>query len=260
MRPFFQAVLSLAGSAALGACGGIERGASIPAHPSGAVRQAVLRVQVPPAPLKVLVIGHSVKGRAILARVVGSPAASRRIVVVGCVHGNETAGEAVTRLLRSATPKLGTQLWLVDTFNPDGCAANTRQNAHGVDLNRNSPWHWEPIEAPGGTFYSGTGPLSEPESRAINRLIKTVRPNVSVWYHQHAALVDDASGGNRTLEARYARAVGLPLRNYGTFPGSITSWQNATYPRDTAFVVELPAGPLPRPAVARHAAAILALG
>jgi protein MpaA len=208
----------------------------------------------------VLVIGHSVKGHAILARVVGSPAAPRRILVVGCVHGNEPAGEAITRRLRSATPQTRTALWLVDEFNPDGCKADTRQNAHGVDLNRNSPWHWQPLERPGGTFYSGTGPLSEPESRAISRLIKNVRPNVSIWYHQHAALVDDSSGGSLALQSRYARAVGLPLRNYGVFPGSITSWQNAAYPRDTAFVVELPAGPLPASAVARHVAAILALG
>jgi hypothetical protein len=53
--------------------------------------------------------------------------------------------------------------------------------------------------------------------------------------------------------------VGLPLRPYGTFPGSITRWQDATYRRDTAFVVELPAGPLSRAAVARHTNAVVAL-
>jgi protein MpaA len=91
-------------------------------------------------------------------------------------------------------------------------------------------------------------------------LIKNVRPNISIWYHQHATLVDDSSGGSLAVETRYAHAVGLPLRNYGVFPGSITSWQNAAYPRDTAFVVELPPGPLPGSSVARHVAAVLALG
>jgi murein peptide amidase A len=260
MRPLVQAVLALVGPVAVGACGFSGSRLSTPTHQSGIARQAALRTHAQHAPLKPLVIGHSVKGRAILVRVVGSPAASKRILVVGCVHGNEPAGEAITRRLRSATPHTRTALWLVDEFNPDGCKANTRQNAHGVDLNRNSPWHWEPLERPGGTFYSGTGSLSEPESRAISRLVKNVRPNVSIWYHQHAALVDDSSGGSFALESRYARAVGLPLRNYGVFPGSITTWQNAAYPRDTAFVVELPPGPLSESSVARHVAAVLALG
>jgi protein MpaA len=207
-----------------------------------------------------VVIGRSVRGREILARVVGDPAASRHILIVGCVHGNETAGEAITRRLRSAMPPAGSVFWLVDQFNPDGCQTNTRQNAHGVDLNRNSPWHWERLEGPGGTYYSGPGPLSEPESRAINRLVRRLHPSISIWYHQHASLVDDSSGGSLAIESRYARAVGLPLRNYGVFPGSITTWQDVTYPHDTAFVVELPAGPLPPSSLARHVAAVLALG
>jgi hypothetical protein len=206
-----------------------------------------------------VVIGHSVRGRAILARIVGAPAAPRRILVVGCVHGNERAGEAITRRLRAVTPPARTALWIVDEFNPDGCQANTRQNAHGVDLNRNSRWHWQPIEKRGGPYYSGPGPLSEPESRAIVRLIDGLRPAVSIWYHQHASLVDDSSGGSLAIEGRYAHAVGLPLRNYGVFPGSITSWQDRTYPRDTAFVVELPPGQLTAAAIARHVGAILAL-
>jgi protein MpaA len=201
------------------------------------------------------VVGHSVLGRPIVARVVGSPTSPRRVLIVGCVHGNETAGEAITRRLRTAAVPAGVALWLVDEFNPDGCRAHTRQNAHGVDLNRNSPWHWRPL---GGIFYSGPRPLSEPESRAIVRLIRQIRPAISIWYHQHAALVDDA-GGSRLIESRYARLVGLPFRRFGTYPGSITSWQDATFPRDTAFVVELPAGRLSATAVARHAAAVMAL-
>jgi murein peptide amidase A len=232
----------------VGACGG---GAMGERSPSVAGQRAAVRV---------VVIGRSVRGRPILARIVGDPGAPRHILVVGCVHGNESAGEAITRRLQNVTPPAGSVLWLVDEFNPDGCRTNTRQNAHGVDLNRNSPWHWQRLESRGGTYYSGPGPLSEPESKAINRLVRRLRPAVSVWYHQHASLVDDSSGGSVAIERRYARAVGLPLRNYGVFPGSITTWQDITYPHETAFVVELPAGPLAAPSIARHVAAILALG
>jgi murein peptide amidase A len=220
------------------------------------VASAPLAAPAPDALARWVIVGHSVKGRPIRAFEAGDPAGARRILVVGCVHGNETAGEAVTRRLRATPPPPGVLEWIVDRFNPDGCAAHTRQNAHGVDLNRNSPWHWRPL--PRGTFYSGPRALSEPESRAINSLVRCVKPQVSIWYHQAATLVDD-SGGSRVIERRYAHLVGLPFRHFGLEPGSITSWQNATFPQDTAFVVELPGGRLPGASVARHASAVLAI-
>ncbi|MEA2127337.1 MAG: murein peptide amidase, partial [Solirubrobacteraceae bacterium] len=167
----------------------------------------------------------------------------------------ERAGIAITRSLRDHAPPAGVALWLVDAFNPDGCAAHTRQNAHGVDLNRNSTRRWRPLT---GSFSSGPAPLSEPESRAIQRLVVRLRPAVTIWYHQHAALVDD-SGGDRAIERRYARAVGLPFRRFTRPPGSITSWQNTAFPDATAFVVELPAGRLAGGAISRHVRAVLAL-
>jgi protein MpaA len=214
-------------------------------------------VRAPHVPIRIVVVGYSVDRRPIRAFVVGNPAAPRHILVVGCIHGTEPAGEAITRRLRSLAPPAGAVWWLVDEFNPDGCLAGTRQNADGVDLNRNAPWRWQHLAR--GTFYSGPHPLSEPESRAINSLIKRLRPAVSIWYHQHATMVDSSSGGDPAIESRYARTVGLPFLAYPFVPGSITSWQDATFPNETAFVVELPAGPLPASSVALHVAAIMAL-
>ena len=177
---------------------------SVASFAAGACGAATHRASYPAAVhAREFVLGRSVEGRGIVAHVVGSPSAPRRILVVGCVHGNERAGEAITRRLRTVTPPAGSALWLVDEFNPDGCLRGTRQNAHGVDLNRNSPWHWRPLEQPGGTFYSGIAPLSEPESRAIHALVARLRPEISIWYHQHASLVDDSSGGSSAIEGRY---------------------------------------------------------
>jgi protein MpaA len=244
-RPALAVALAT-GAIALVACG---------AHAAGhrPVRASLAAASAPAR--RAVTVGTSVRGRPIVVHVVGDPGAGRSVLVVGCVHGDETAGVAITRSLRAAAPPAGTALWLVDAFNPDGCAAHTRQNARGVDLNRNSPARWRPLT---GIFYSGPRALSEPESRAIHRLVGRLRPAVTIWYHQHAALVDD-SGGDRAIERRYARAVGLPFRRYTRPPGSITSWQNATFPGATAFVVELPAGRLPAGAVARHVSAVLAL-
>ena len=94
---------------------------------------------VPPS--RRVVIGHSVRGRPIVAHVLGPDSAPRKLLLVGCIHGNECAGIAhpVRRWPARRVPA-GVQLWLVPEMNPDGTAADTRQNAHGVDLNRNFPY------------------------------------------------------------------------------------------------------------------------
>jgi protein MpaA len=202
-----------------------------------------------------LLIGRSSQGRAITATLVGDPAARVRILVVGCIHGDEPAGIAVARRLLHVRPPRGVALWIVPVLNPDGLAAATRQNGRGVDLNRNFPWRWRDLE---GTFDSGARPLSEPESRAAAALIRRVRPTVSVWYHQHLGVVDE-SGGSVSVERKYARKTGLPLRRLTRYPGSVASWENRILRGSTAFVVELPAGSLSRRAVDRHARAVLSL-
>ena len=105
-------------------------------------------------------IGYSVDHRAILAHVLGPDSAPRKILVVGCIHGDECAGLAIISALRHTHVLGGVQLWLVGEMNPDGAAAGTRQNAHGVDLNRNFPYRWERITDP--VFYSGPRPAQSP--------------------------------------------------------------------------------------------------
>jgi N-acetylmuramoyl-L-alanine amidase len=204
------------------------------------------------------VVGHSVGGRPIRARHVGSPRAARIVLVVGEIHGTEPAGRAVVRRLGSVRPPPGTALLLVESANPDGGRAGTRWNARGVDLNRNFPFGWRPGGAPFDTYYAGPSPASEPETAALSTLIRRVRPRVTVWYHQHMRLVD-RSGGDPHLERLYAKRSGLPHEPIAPLPGTATSWQNHTFPRDSAFVVELPAGRLDAAETDRHAGAVLAL-
>lgn len=201
------------------------------------------------------VIGHSVQGRPIVAVRGGDPGAGTSVLVVGAIHGDETAGMPIARRLIAAGAPAGAELWVVPTINPDGVAAGSRGNAHGVDLNRNFSYDWAPL---GGGEYSGTGPLSEPESRAAKRLIQRVEPDVTIWFHQPFGIVDRPPG-DPFVARRYSRLSGLPLvRLPGRYPGSASRWQNHTMPRSTAFVVELPhavGGALSR----RAGAAVLSL-
>jgi protein MpaA len=207
-----------------------------------------------PATGRSMLLGRSVDGRPITAVEVGDPTGTR-ILVVGCIHGNEPAGIAVARRLGRLSPA-GIDLWIVRDLNPDGRAANSRGNAHGVDLNRNFPFRWRPI---GGVYQSGPHALSEPESRIAYRLILRVRPTVSIWFHQHLDLVW-ASGGRAPIERRFARISGLPYHRLPALAGSAIDWQNHELPGTTAFAAELPAGAASPAAVERYVRAVLAVG
>jgi protein MpaA len=202
---------------------------------------------------RTVLIGRSVRGRAIVAHVIGPDSAPRKILLVGCIHGNECAGIAILTALERLRAPTGVQLWLVPDMNPDGHAADTRQNADGVDLNRNFPFQWQAISD--ATFYSGPRPESEPESRAAVRLIRRIRPAVTIWYHQHEDLVDMA-GGDRGIARRYANLAGLRATCLPFLPGTATAWSNHAFAGTTSFVVELPAGPVSRRALARHLIAV----
>jgi protein MpaA len=206
-----------------------------------------------PGGRRLIVLGRSENGRPIAAIETGDFDAARRTLVVGCVHGNETAGIAVARRLARTAPPSELDLWIVPDLNPDGVAAGTRGNADGVDLNRNFPWRWRPL---GGVFYSGRRPLSEPESRIAARLVARLEPAVSIWFHQHLDVVDE-SGGSLSVERRFARLTDLPLARLAREPGSAVGWTNRRDPSGTAFVVELPPGPLDPRAVSRLSRAVL---
>jgi murein peptide amidase A len=204
-----------------------------------------------------MVLGYSVRHRPVVAVELGDPDSPRRVLVVGCIHGSEPAGIAIATALARGSPAVQADLWIVPDLNPDGVAAGTRQNARGVDLNRNFPFRWRPLGPPGSLFYAGPRPLSEPESQLAARLIVRIRPVLAIWYHQALNVIDD-SQGPRAAERRYAGLTGMrevPLIDY---PGSAVGWEDATT-GTTAFVVELPAGPLSPASVRRHVAAVDAL-
>jgi protein MpaA len=182
-------------------------------------------------------IGRSVQGRPIVSFAGGPADAPLKVLVVGAIHGDETAGMRIARRLIRAAPIGRVRLLVIPTVNPDGVAAGTRGNAHGVDLNRNFPYRWQPLT---GGEYSGPGPLSEPESRVAHQLILNEQPDVTIWFHQPFGLIDRPEG-NPFAANRFAQLIGLPLvRLQGPYPGSASRWQNHRFKDSTAFVAELP--------------------
>jgi protein MpaA len=186
-------------------------------------------------------IGTSVGDRPIRAYHLGEPDAGTTAVVLGSMHGNEKAGIAVVDALRAGKPVAGVDLWVIPTINPDGVARSTRGNARGVDLNRNFRHDWAPLT---GSYYSGTEPLSEPESRAFKRFVDRVDPKLIVSFHQPLYGVGKA-GERRPFVRRLSKGLGLPIKAFnctGRCHGTMTSWFNANH-KGTAVTVEFGSSP-----------------
>jgi protein MpaA len=197
----------------------------------------------PPQPRTVIgkrVIGKTVDGRRIMAWHLGEPGKPKVVLMAG-MHGDELAPRQILVALRDGGQINGINLWVVPTYNPDGAAAGTRKNAHGVDLNRNYPYKWANLD---GGYESGPRPASEPETRAMMKFLGDVRPAWILSFHQPLHGVD-----TDTKRPRFARKVGrhldLPAKKFAcgsVCHGTMTMWFNHKF-AGTALTVEYGASP-----------------
>ena len=148
-------------------------------------------------------IGQSVQGRDLVAWHLGE-AGTPTYVLVSTMHGNEPHTRAILQALRDGPAFDGFNVWVVPTYNPDGLAAGTRRNAHGVDLNRNFPYDWRDLD---GNYESGPHPASEPETQAMMAFLAEIRPKRVLSFHQPLLGVD-----TDTKDAAFARRVARTLR------------------------------------------------
>jgi predicted deacylase len=188
------------------------------------------------------VIGHSVKGRAIRAYRVGDPTSPNKVVVMSSIHGDEQRIRLIPVALRDGRPITGVDLWLIPVVNPDGLARDTRKNARGVDLNRNFPYRWARLH---GSYYSGPRPASEPETRALMRFFREIRPRRIVSFHQPLHGVDVSTPESRPFARRLASGLDLPRKDLtcgGVCHGTFTAWYMHRFP-GRAVTVEYGAHP-----------------
>lgn len=124
-------------------------------------------------------IGESVEGRPIRAVRIGNPPPQLEdrvdILFVGSQHGNEPAGrESLLGIIQDLGNQsgfveslfAGLSVIIVPSANPDGFNAMQRNNANGIDLNRD----WLS--------------LSQPEARAISTLMGQCRPRMVIDQHE----------------------------------------------------------------------------
>lgn len=178
-------------------------------------------------------VGRSVQGRPIWAYRKGNPRAERVVLVLGQMHGDERAGVTAARhIIRNVPVSRRADVWIIPTMNPDGLASDTRNNARGVDLNRNWPTGWEQ------TSTSGSGPASEPETRAMRRFLQQVQPTFITSLHQPFGVIG-RSDKNMRYVRRLSTQLDLPIARVQVGdcegrecpPGpTLTSWYNTRQP------------------------------
>lgn len=189
-------------------------------------------------------VGRSVRGQEIRGfRMGDGPDVT---LFLGVHHGDEKLGkvllERLMALLRQHPEHLaGRRAVFVPVLNPDGYDDNTRQNANGVDLNRNLPTrNWRPEAEK--HYYPGPAAGSEPETRALIGLVEAEHPAKIVTIHDPLLCVNwnGLSRAESALEPNgplcaedlgevMARHNGYPAMGDIGYPcpGSFGSWAGA---------------------------------
>jgi protein MpaA len=158
-------------------------------------------------------------------------------------HGEEADTALLVRRLLERVPAADTRWAVIPVLNPDGMLAGTRQNAAGVDLNRNFPAStWESDETfsypPGiapelrelenrtNRSSPGAHAGSEPETKALTALIERLDPPLVVDFHSPLELIFVRGDVAPEVTEGLARSAGLPAQDQfeGHCPGAFDDW------------------------------------
>ncbi len=168
--------------------------------------------------------GRSAQGRALTAFVLdsGTPRPGNVTLIFGGFHGNERSTPGVVdrlhRWLRQTPGAWPSQrVLLVPQANPDGWALGTRDNARGVDINRNFPAGWQ--EAARAARYSpGPRAASEPETQAIIALLARYRPAKIVSLHSPLRCLNWTGDLGHAMASVMHATDHLPIKGYIGYP------------------------------------------
>jgi protein MpaA len=163
-------------------------------------------------------------------------------MLTAALHGEEVLTALLTRRLLERVPGDETAWAVVPVVNPDGALAGTRQNAIGVDLNRNFPaatWRadesftYPPGIDPGrrrpenrvNRSSPGSSPGSEPETRALIELVERLRPPLVVDLHTPLELLLVRRGAPASVVELLSDSANLPVVDeLPGCPGAFDDW------------------------------------
>jgi len=172
-------------------------------------------------------IGKSVQGRPLQVYRFGT-GATERMIVAGMHGGNEyNTVELADQLMAyiRVHPEVipsGVTLYILEDLNPDGVARALnylgRANADGVDLNRNWPANWQKDWPRAGCWTTtyvtgGSGPASEPETKALMAFV--LAHHLSALINYHSAALGIFPGGTPITDA--SKSLAQAVANVTTY-------------------------------------------
>jgi murein peptide amidase A len=158
-------------------------------------------------------------------------------------HGEEADTALIARRLLERIPADETRWAVVPVLNPDGLLNGTRQNAAGVDLNRNFPASsWGPDASPTyppgiapelrvsrnrtNVSSPGTHPGSEPETQAQMALVERLAPALVIDLHTPLDLILVRGNAPADVVDRLAAAADMEVHSDldSPCPGAFDDW------------------------------------
>jgi protein MpaA len=218
------------------------------------------------------IVGHRFGYAEDFARTSSPTQKRKHILILGGVHGDESEGvvlaNALLNELLAPSPRhelrsFNFQLTLIPIFNPDGLLANSRGNAHGVDLNRNLPTRdWSP-GATTARYQPGPAPASEPENKSLVEFIEKESPDFIISLHSWKPMlnINEPTGSSkcRLIAEAIANSTGdviEPTIGYST-PGCLGTY--AGFERNIPTITyEIERGMKHADVVIRHLPALFA--
>ncbi|MCR5261452.1 MAG: murein peptide amidase A [Candidatus Gastranaerophilales bacterium] len=149
----------------------------------------------------------------------------KNVLIIGVFHGDEPQGEVLIRKFleeRKTLPK--NRLLIIPCLNPDGKELNTRQNANGIDLNRNFPTK-NHIITDDEHYFGGKTPASEVETRFMIKIIEEYKPDFILSLHAPYRVVNYDGDAKQQAE-EISKLTGYPVEEdigYAT-PGSFGTY------------------------------------
>ncbi|MBK9294335.1 MAG: DUF2817 domain-containing protein [Oligoflexia bacterium] len=190
------------------------------------------------------IITHSAGGLPIEMYVLGNINLPK-FFLIGGVHGDEPEGSVLVwdfiKNAQSVLQKLNSCCLAIPDYNPDGLKNNQRVNANGVDLNRNFPASdWSPeFKAP--RYNPGKQPESEPETKALAKLLRETNPFLVIHCHTYVPQMNYTGERSKKWALKLMKNFNHPITDDIGYPTPGSLGQFCYYNLKTACVcIELP--------------------